>query len=231
MAPHRFNAILNEIDRDAVVLQLESSAEPMYESALMKTAFSGERLTVSEPLKMFQYHFVLFHYLFELQKYYVNQGKYLHIHFMRIQLVDYPIEGCCRFYEKDFGRFCGVNTDDYYCDRHRKVIGHAELDVLSERYFYLDTANFESLNEETAEAFISGAWEVLARFESYRESFNILGLRETATVDQIRKRFYQLAKETHPDINGNDPQSFITINNAYQFLIKVIPMVPENMNK
>lgn len=56
-----------------------------------------------------------------------------------------------------------------------------------------------------------------------REAFNILGLSETATKDEINAAFRKLAKEHHPDKNPNNPDAeskFKEINSAYQLLQK-----------
>lgn len=217
-----FDEIIINLQQMEVVACLESATEPLYESQVMRVAFPDIRLSVSDSLQMFQYHFVLFHYLYELQSTYADQGQYLYIHFMRIYLTDYPADGLCRYYDETFCRFCGDIGESGYCDIHRKGIGFAELEKISDRYFYKDKNNFEILNVETADAFINGAWEILSNFTMYKESFKVLGLSDQATILEIRKRFYFLAKETHPDVGGCNESRFIAINNAYQFLMKVV---------
>src|SRR5438874_8693920 len=42
---------------------------------------------------------------------------------------------------------------------------------------------------------------------SQRDYYQILGVAETATTDEIKKAFRRLAKQYHPDRNPNKPQA------------------------
>lgn len=50
------------------------------------------------------------------------------------------------------------------------------------------------------------------------EAYSILGVDKTATEDQLKTKYKQLAKEYHPDINKNEPDKFKSINEAYQLI-------------
>ena len=41
---------------------------------------------------------------------------------------------------------------------------------------------------------------------SQRDYYQVLGVAETATTDEIKKAFRRLAKQHHPDRNPNNPQ-------------------------
>jgi len=92
------------------------------------------------------------------------------------------------------------------------------------KYFYSDERNFFSLNEETAEAFINGTWEILRSYDAYQKSFEVLGISETWDIGQIRKRFRVLAQVWHPDRGAASHEKFNEINNAYRLLMKAIPI-------
>lgn len=59
--------------------------------------------------------------------------------------------------------------------------------------------------------------------------YSILGLTKTATIEEIKKSFRQLARQYHPDLNGGDKKAearFKEINEAYEILSD-----PENRQK
>jgi tetratricopeptide (TPR) repeat protein len=54
------------------------------------------------------------------------------------------------------------------------------------------------------------------------KSYALFGLKPSASVDEIKTIYRQMAKEIHPDLNPHDPTArdrFYTLNQAYQLLL------------
>jgi hypothetical protein len=222
-----FSKRVGEIDQEKLKHYLGTLQSPCYESQLLRIAFPEMEISSSEPLTLYQNHFLLFHVLYRLQDEFYQEEKYLFIHFMRTMVVPYPEDSFCRFYEELLGRFCqaACPAGHQYCEFHANQLGDTALNELSLRYFYLDQENFYKLDEETATAFINGTWEILTHYGKYQKSFKILGLPETADLRMIKKRFRQLAKEYHPDRGAQSNHKFHEINNAYQLLMHIHSMM------
>ena len=206
-----------------------SNNKMFFESELMRIAFNDKNILNCDSLTLYQNHFVLFYLLYKLQEEYFQQNKYLHVHFMRTKLNDYPKKNRCRFYDEHNGKFCNVESkeDKYYCEFHEKKIGVSEIEELSTKYFYFDIDNYYKLDKETADAFINGTWEVLANFDKVRNCFVTLELPEVYDIELIKKQFKVLAKKYHPDMGEQSHQKFNEINRAYRFLIQTIPYMKQ----
>jgi len=220
-----FTERLQGVDVEALKESLLNKKSPSYESELLKIAFPGFELRNTDPLLLYQSHFLLFHVLYKLQNEFNKDNKYLYVHFMRTLVTDYPDIGRCRFFDEHLTSFCNTNcdSDNNYCEFHEKLMGETEIEELSARYFYLDQENFYKLDKDTAEAFMRGTWETLRYYKEYKESFEILGLHESADIDEIKKRFRMLAKECHPDLGGrpDSNERFNRINRAYRLLLQI----------
>jgi molecular chaperone DnaJ len=51
-----------------------------------------------------------------------------------------------------------------------------------------------------------------------KDYYKILGVDKKASKDEIKKAFYKLAHQHHPDKNGGDDKKFKEVNEAYQVL-------------
>ena len=223
-----FRQGLEAMDTDGVTRHLRTLEGTCMESELLRIAFPDMRIAWAEPLELFRRHFLLFHHLHRLGDRFRAEGFHLHIHFMRTGRFRLPPAGACRFFDEAAPAFCGRRTDPdaAYCARHRGPLSDGALETLSLRHFYLDPANYESLDRRTAEAFLDGAWELLANYARYRESLDALGISGTPDMAQVRRRFRRLAMDHHPDRGAESAERFHAVNRAYRFLSRVIPDFP-----
>lgn len=53
---------------------------------------------------------------------------------------------------------------------------------------------------------------------SRREAYSVLGLSESASIDDVRAAYRKRAKETHPDTDDGDRETFKRVNQAYEVL-------------
>ncbi len=54
-----------------------------------------------------------------------------------------------------------------------------------------------------------------------RDYYEVLGVKKTATPEEMRKAYRKLARQNHPDANPNDPKAeerFKEISTAYEVL-------------
>jgi len=220
-----FAAQVHAVDLSRLRAYLQGLQAPCYESQLLRVIFPELQIAQASPLVLYQHHFVLFHVLYQLQDEWYQEGQYLHIHFMRTMLLPYPEPEQCRFFNDDLVQFCraACHAGENYCRFHARYVGEAALDELSLKYFYADVRNFSRLDEETATAFMQGTWEIFTHYDRYQQCFQSLHIPETTDIASIKKTFKRLAKQYHPDRGASSHEKFVEINNAYQFLLRVIP--------
>ncbi|KAA0258362.1 hypothetical protein FHQ18_04165 [Deferribacter autotrophicus] len=51
---------------------------------------------------------------------------------------------------------------------------------------------------------------------------NLLGLDEKASIAEVKKRYFELAKLLHPDVNKSTQEEFIAVTKAYKYLMQVM---------
>jgi hypothetical protein len=227
MSKDTFENHLASVQTNELKSYLTSAIEPCYESTLLRLAFPDVDIVRCNTLELYQHHFILFHLLYQFQEEFADNDQYLRVHFMRTQLFDYPENDHCRFFDDTYNRFCSEACDPTsgYCDFHRRLVGETELDALSIKYFYKDINNYYKLDEKTAELFVKGTWEILSNYDLYKESFSLLNIAETNDLNKIKKSFRNLAKKYHPDHGSESAEQFYKINNAYQLLMRIIPLI------
>jgi molecular chaperone DnaJ len=64
----------------------------------------------------------------------------------------------------------------------------------------------------------SGASSASSTSASRRDHYAVLGVSRKASAAELKKAYYRLAKQHHPDATGGDPGRFAEINSAYEVL-------------
>ena len=214
-------------DRIALRRHLEAASAPVWETELLKVAWPDERQSDWPPLELYRRHFRLFSALHAMAAELHAEGWYLHVHFMRTRLVELPKAGQCSHYAAEAGEFC---RSPLPCRQHPASDLPAAADS---RAFYLDPANLEWLDEASAERLVHGAWELLVAWPRAAAAWETLGLPPGSGLEQVRRRFRELALASHPDTApaGNHPQAktaagdFLRIRAAYALLCEVLPFL------
>lgn len=209
-----------ELDRLHKFLQQQDA--PAFESELLREFCPELNLINGPAIELYRRHFALFHQLYRLKDSLYPQGQHLHIHFMAINLCRFPDQGFCRHYCGEQHIFCEAEVDDanqMLCRFHWKASEETALTELSERYFYLDSANFSALRPEDAEAFVAGAWNLLLNQKEVDECYRILGMPLNSDLKLVKLHFRKLAKEFHPDLNPQFSDEFSRLNSAYRRLL------------
>ena len=150
-------------------------------------AFQSDR---SNPLPLFQQHFLLFHCLYRLQQeLYAQQSAQLQISPLQIILLPY--------YSNETGAL-------------------AEADPV--RSYYLDLSQLARTGAEDVDALLAEFWVRLSRHSRRNEALRILGLSDPVDDTTIRRRYRELVMAHHPD-RGGDKDRLQLINAALADLL------------
>ena len=143
---------------------------------------------LSDPLLLFQHHFMLMHVLYRLQHESHQSVRRLSISPMRIKWQP-------------------------AADRDRGGIA-ANPSLAA---YYLDIGNLTREDVSSVQSMLDGFWRRLLGDQQSPGALAVLGLNETASFADIKNRYRQLANENHPD-KGGSPAEFDRIQQAYDRL-------------
>lgn len=176
-----------------VVLQvLHASSSALTINELMqaiKQQVSIPELDSDAQLALFKLNWLIMNALYQLQQDLVNEGLYLYISTLHIQLQALP----------------------------KTIKPSAELQVDHLRTYYLDWQHYSQTTKEDVDALFDGLWKVLSEPEQLAQARHVLGVTASASASQIKQRYRLLAGQFHPD-KGGDTQQFIAIRQAYELL-------------
>lgn len=82
-------------------------------------------------------------------------------------------------------------------------------------------AGFNDFNfEQFQEQFRSGSFNAPPQFGEVEKAKEFFGFTTTPTKEEIKKRYKELAKKYHPDINGQDDTQMQQLNHYKEVLLK-----------
>lgn len=146
-----------------------------------------------DSLELFKTHFLLFHFLYQLQDEWLNLNiGYLEIHTLEIQLKSIPVKN-------------SLNINN------------------SLRDYYLNAEELSQTTQEDVEELIDSFWKKFSQQMSETEVMECLAVLELKeipqTENQAKKHCKTLLQKHHPD-KGGDMEQFINIQDASKRLLQ-----------
>lgn len=145
---------------------------------------------LTDPLLLFQHHFVLMHVLYRLQDDWWHSGRCL-LDIGPLNIAIRPIG----------------DGDSQQLSQNSSL-----------RDYYLNWSNLNRETSASVQDMLDGFWKRLLGEEQRPAALAELGLDDKADNQTIRARYRKLASEHHPD-KGGDPDEFRRIREAYEQLM------------
>lgn len=180
---------------------LRAHPEGMSEYQLMSqlefsTLQVGVDAAVSADLLLFRKHFLLMNALYRLQPILWEEGVYLQISALHIQLQPCPQRACQQGFSQQLPKPAG---------------GQAIRD------YYLDWREFEQSNSASVEQLLDGFWQRYFNVDKRLAALAVFALDEDCSWSEIRSAFRRQAALHHPD-RGGDAEQFCRVRDAYELL-------------
>lgn len=153
----------------------------------MEYPVAGDSYNVS----VFKKHFMTMNALYHLQQDMFDEGYYLNISALDINIC--PLT-----------QISSIST----------LVDDAEQKV---RDYYLDWQHFENTTESEVKALLDQFWNQYYAVDKKLDALTVLGLNEKAQWHEIKSSYRRLAADHHPD-KGGDSTQFIAIREAYEIL-------------
>ncbi len=126
-----------------------------------------------------------------------------------------------RLYNKSWNFFDGMRQSDIETFQKESVSGHRPTSRMGVDPRYRDP---DEIKKKVFQEFKWGGTQSNQKAgveiqNTERESLSVLGLKYPVTMKEIKKKYKQLAKKYHPDLNGGEGDDKLkAINQAYSYL-------------
>ncbi|MBN2159628.1 MAG: hypothetical protein JW807_09545 [Spirochaetes bacterium] len=199
---------------------LVSRQGPLMELDLLRL-LTGRRFMPQGRERLFELHFSLYHALYRLKYEAGEKGFYLHLDPARIGIARTPGAGSCRHYFPESASFCRLPAEDgACCAGHREPGGPGEpsFDPLLE--FYSNEENLSFGTTRILGRLIDGVIIYALKRGEVERALRFFGLPRP-TLKNVKKKYHELARAYHPDLNGGDDALMKELNHSYQVLMEV----------
>ncbi len=144
--------------------------------------------------RLFEINFLMMNALFELQTELIDDGLFLDVDAMQLQLLP-------------------LSTSD------GQAIAKSIQSEL--RAYYLDRRNLEQITAAEIDTLLSDFWQRYLANDKRAWAYATLGLDEDASKSTARAAYQRLAGRTHPDRGGN-PEEFLKVRSAWEILSRTL---------
>lgn len=153
-----------------------------------------DMLADGSQLALFQRHFLVNNALYQLQQSLFDDGYYLAISALSIELqaLTGPAD---------------------------KLLVDGQQDNALRQY-YLDWANFDNTSQQDVDTLLNGFWQYFTAADKQLEASQILGISVDSEWPVIQKAYRRLVADNHPD-RGGKAADFVRLREAYQRLATI----------
>lgn len=144
--------------------------------------------------RLFEINFLIMNTLFALQTELIDDGLYLDVDAMQLQLLP-------------------LSTTD------GQTIAKSTQSEL--RTYYLDWKNLEQITAAEIDMLLSDFWQRYLANDKRGWALTTLGLDQDASRSVARIAYQRLASRTHPDRGGN-PEEFLKVRSAWEILSRTL---------
>jgi hypothetical protein len=179
---------LKAIVLNALQTQTSLKINELYE--ICRPILPSARANQTHDSWLFEINFLLMNALFELQTELLNDGLFLDVDAMQLQLL--PLSA----------------TDS------QAIMKSTQSEL---RAYYLDWRNLELITPDEIDTLLNGFWQRYLASDKQAWALTILGLDEGDSKSTARAAYRRLAGLTHPDRGGN-PEEFLKVREAWEIL-------------
>ncbi len=95
---------------------------------------------------------------------------------------------------------------------------HGEIEKALAREAASQNCAYEKLQDKLGPVAVALGLSSGKKEKFQADYYNVLGISSDSSRDEIKKAYWQKARQTHPDTHEGEPENFINVRNAYEVL-------------